>query len=213
MRRGIVVIGALLLMAACGGRDAWMHDPLPERGDVVAPAPIPAGAPRVRLQTSVGDIVLALYADRAPITVANFLRYVDEGFYDGTIFHRVVWEDPGPAMIQGGGLTADLEPRPTREPIENEARGGISNARGTIAMARLPAAHSATAQFFINYLDNPALDHRNENNYGYAVFGVVVEGMDVVDRISMVPTEPAPGTPHRNVPMVDIVIERASRAS
>ncbi len=204
---------ALATGLACEGRDAWMSDPLPERGEVQAPAPIPERAPQVRLQTSVGDVVVALYPERAPVTVANFLRYLDEGFYDGTIFHRVVWEDPGPAMVQGGGLTAALQEKPTHESIENEATNGLTNARGTIAMARLAAPHSATAQFFINYLDNDFLDHRDESTFGYAVFGVVVEGMEIVDRISMVPTERVSGTPHANVPMVEIVIERASRDS
>lgn len=207
-----MAFGVLLLaVPACGGRDEWLHEPLPQRGPVIAPGPLPADAPRVRLTTSVGEFVIALYSDVTPKSAANFLRYVDEGFYDGTVFHRVETEDSGLAVIQGGGLTPELRQKATHEPIENEAASGLSNRRGTIALARLPDPHSATAQFFINYLDNPMFDYQGEDAYGYAVFGVVVEGMEVVDRISMVPTEHAPGTTHFRVPMVEIMIERARR--
>lgn len=200
-----------LLLVACGGRDAWLQDPLPQRGPTNPPAPVAADAPRVRVRTRVGDIVVALYPEQAPQTVGNFLRYVDEGFYDGTIFHRVEWEDSGPAIIQGGGLTPDLREKPTHEPIDNEAGNGLSNTRGTIAMARLTDPDSATAQFFINYADNGFFDYRGENAPGYAVFGVVVEGMDVVDRISMVPTHHVPGTLYNSVPMVPILIQSVRR--
>lgn len=212
LTRALAALGVLLLaVPSCGGRDAWLHDPLPERSPVVPPVPLPADAPRVRLTTPVGEFVVALYAELTPKSAANFLRYVDEGFYDGTVFHRIEPEDSGLAVIQGGGLTPDLREKATHAPIENEAASGLSNRRGTIALARLPDPHSATAQFFINYLDNRIFDYQGEDAYGYAVFGVVVEGMEVVDRISMVPTEHAPGTTLYRVPMVEILIKSARR--
>ena len=201
----------LLLPGACGGRDAWLHEPLPDRGAVVPPAPTPAVGPRVRFTTSVGDFVVVLYEGHAPVTTANFLRYVDDGFYDGTIFHRVESEGSGLAVIQGGGRTPDLTEKPTREPIVNEASNGLSNVRGTIAMARLTDSDTATAQFFINYADNLVLDYGGQQNSGYAVFGVVVEGIEVIDRISLVPTQHVAGTNHNSVPMVEVLIERARR--
>jgi len=202
---------AVLLAAACGGRDAWLHDPLPERGPAVDTAPLPARAPRVRLTTTVGDIVVGLYEDRAPISSANFLRYVDEGFYDGTIFHRV--EPPTAlAVVQGGGYDQDLSARPTHDPIVSEADNGLANRRGTVALARRGNdTGSATSQFFINYLDNPSLDHAGPDHPGYTVFGIVVEGIEIVDRITLVPTAPEPGTTLGYVPMVPLVIERAQR--
>lgn len=206
-----IALLAALAVPACGGRDAWLREPLPERPPVDPPAVLPPGAPRVRVTTSVGEFVVALYADRAPETVANFLRYVDEEFYDDTVFHRVENAAGGLAVIQGGGLTADLRAKPTHQPIRNEADNGLSNRRGTIAMARLTEPHSATAQFFLNYQDNLLFDDRSDRDPGYAVFGVVIEGMDVVDRISLVPTAHVPGTHHNSVPMVEIVIERARR--
>ena len=135
--------------------------------------------PKVIMKTTMGDITLELYQDKAPVTVKNFLGYVDDKFYDGTIFHRVIKG----FMIQGGGHTADLNKKPTKGPIKNEADNGLSNKRGTIAMARMPDPHSATAQFFINHIDNTNLDHSPEN-YGYCVFGKVIAGMDVVDAIA-----------------------------
>ena len=161
-----------------------------------------AAAPQVELKTSLGTIVLELYPDRAPETVKNFQQYVQSGFYNGMVFHRVI---PG-FMIQGGGFTADFRNKPTREPIRNEATKGLKNAVGTIAMARTSDPHSATAQFFINVVDNPFLDYR-EGNYGYAVFGKVVSGMDVVQKIAAVPTAARP--PHQNVPVKPVVIESA----
>ena len=161
--------------------------------------------PRVIIHTSEGDFTLELYADQAPITVENFLSYARKGFYDGTIFHRVI----SGFMIQGGGFTRDLEPKPNDEPIQNEADNGLSNQRGTIAMARTNQPHSATSQFFINVVDNSAsLDHRGKQSgrtWGYAVFGQVTEGMDVVDRIRFVQTEVR--GPHQNAPVEPIVIE------
>ncbi len=161
--------------------------------------------PTVELQTTQGTIVLELDRQKAPKTVENFLRYVEEGHYDGTIFHRVI---PN-FMIQGGGMTADMKERRTHAPIPNEANNGLKNLRGTIAMARTSDPHSATAQFFINLKDNGFLDHTapTTQGWGYAVFGKVVEGMDVVDAIAKVPT----GTQgfHRDVPKEPIVIEAA----
>lgn len=138
----------------------------------------------VELKTSMGNIVLELNAQAAPVTVKNFLGYVQEGFYDGTIFHRV-W--PG-FMIQGGGYTAELEEKQTRTPIINEANNGLGNVRGTISMARKNDPDSATCQFFINHVDNRPLDYVNASNPGYAVFGKVIEGMDAVDAIASVKT-------------------------
>lgn len=205
------LVSVLLAVAACGGRDAWLHDPLPERGPVIDPAPLPAHAPRVRLTTTVGDIVVALYEDRAPVSVANFLRYVDEGFYDGTIFHRV--EPPfALPVIQAGGYDADLNARPTHDPVVSEAHNGLANLRGTVALARRGSdIDSATSQFFINYLDNPSLDHAGTDHPGYTVFGLVVEGIEAVDRITLVPTAPEPGTTLGYMPMVPLVIDSARR--
>ncbi len=164
-----------------------------------------ADNPRVALHTRMGSIVIELFPDKAPRTVENFLRYAREGFYDGTIFHRVI---PG-FVIQGGGLTRELRPKPTRPPVPNEAANGLSNRRGTVAMARARAVDSATSQFFINLADNTFLDHRDNTprGFGYAVFGRVVSGMAVVDAIASVPTGTVRG--FRNVPLEPVVIERA----
>ncbi len=141
-----------------------------------------SGPLQVRLETAEGDIVIELDRKAAPITVANFVRYVDEGFYDGTIFHRVI---PG-FMIQGGGLRPDMSEKPTHAPIKNEAANGLKNIRGTITMARTPQPHSATSQFFINHGDNAMLDYGSPRDpNGYAVFGKVVKGMSVVDAIAV----------------------------
>jgi peptidyl-prolyl cis-trans isomerase B (cyclophilin B) len=138
--------------------------------------------PKVLMKTSKGDMTIELYADKAPITVENFLSYVDDKFYDGTIFHRVIKG----FMIQGGGLLPDLTRKMTKAMIKNEATNGLSNERGTIAMGRMDTPHTASAQFFINHVDNPGLDHRDttDEGYGYCVFGRVIEGMDVVDIIA-----------------------------
>ena len=167
---------------------------------------VPAGNPRVALQTTKGRIVIELYADKAPKTVKNFLDYVKAGFYNGTIFHRVI---PG-FMVQGGGFTPDMTEKPTRPPIQNEADNGLRNDRGTIAMARTNDPHSATAQFFINLKDNGFLNHtgKNPQGWGYTVFGRVIEGMDTVDRIAGVKT--APGRISEAVPQEAVVIEKAT---
>jgi cyclophilin family peptidyl-prolyl cis-trans isomerase len=164
-----------------------------------------ANNPTVILETNYGRIEAELFADQAPKTVANFLAYAREGHYDGTLFHRVIDN----FMIQGGGFDADFRQKPTREPIDNEADNGLSNERGTLAMARSNDPHSATSQFFINVADNDFLDHRNKlsgRTWGYAVFGKVVEGMDVVEEIAGVETT-ARGM-HRDVPVDPVVIER-----
>jgi peptidyl-prolyl cis-trans isomerase B (cyclophilin B) len=164
--------------------------------------------PRVALETSKGKIVLELYADKAPQSVKNFLVYVDAGFYDGTIFHRVIPD----FMIQGGGFTAEMKKKITQPPIQNEADNGVRNERGTIAMARTQDPHSATAQFFINTKDNDFLNHKGKTpqGWGYAAFGRVVEGMGVVDAISNAKT--VTRGRYRNVPAEPIVITRAKRA-
>ncbi len=156
--------------------------------------------PQVTLHTSRGDIRIELYPQAAPRTVENFLQYANEGFYEGTIFHRVISH----FMIQGGGMTPDLTRKPTRDPIPNEADNGIKNARGTVAMARTNDADSATSQFFINVEVNGTLDHtgtEDSRSWGYCVFGRVVEGMDVVDDIRFVPTNSG------DVPLTAVIIE------
>ncbi len=168
---------------------------------LVLAAALPAWAQKVRLATSAGDIVLQLDAQKAPGTVANFLAYVRAGHYNGTVFHRVI----DGFMIQGGGMDARLREKPTRAAIRLEAGNGLSNVRGAIAMARTANPDSATAQFFINVVDNPKLD---THGGGYAVFGAVVEGMDVVDRIKAVPTQ-SQGM-HQNVPVTPITITTAT---
>ena len=160
-------------------------------------------AAHILMTTTVGPMTLELDADSAPKTVENFLSYVSSGFYDGTIFHRVI----NNFMVQGGGFTADMEQKATQAPIENEANNGLKNARGTIAMARTQDPHSATAQFFINVQDNDFLNHTGENmqGWGYAVFGKVTEGEDVLDKIRCVQTGSHAG--HQDVPVEPIIIE------
>lgn len=156
----------------------------------------------IRLTTSAGEITLKLDHEKAPVTSANFLRYVEEGFYDGTVFHRVIRD----FMIQGGGMTADLREKKNHEPIQNEAHNGLANKRGSLAMARTSDIHSATSQFFINHKDNAFLDHQSPapSQYGYAVFAQVTEGMEVVDEIAAVAT----GNKgfHQDVPLEPVVI-------
>ncbi len=163
--------------------------------------------PVVEIDTSMGKIKAELYQDKAPITVKNFLRYVEEKHYDGTICHRVIPD----FMVQGGGFEPGMEKeRPTRGAIENESSNGVLNERGTLAMARTNAPNSATAQFFINVKDNPFLDRANaKDRVGYAVFGKVIEGMDVVDKIRRVPTHRV--GPHDDVPVDDVLIKSIRR--
>lgn len=166
----------------------------------LTPAP---GNPTVVISTSFGDITVELFKDRAPVSVDNFIQYVKDGFYPGTIFHRVI---PG-FMIQGGGFTADLMEKPTRPPIRNEATNGLNNIRGTLGMARTEALRSATAQFFINVADNRIkLDHHgfSPEDFGYAVFGRVLSGLEVCDRIAAVKTRRS--GPHEDLPVEPVVI-------
>ena len=192
MRRFFAVAAALLL--SCGvslGADTAKK----------------GGKPVVLLETSMGDIKVELYPDKAPITVKNFLAYVNGGHYDGLVFHRVIRG----FMIQGGGFTPDMkEKRPAHPPIRNEAGNGLRNERGTIAMARTAVVDSASAQFFINVVNNDFLDHKNETpqGFGYAVFGKVIEGMDVVDKIRNVPTGSVKMS--QDVPRDPVTIRKAS---
>ena len=160
----------------------------------------------VTIATTVGQMTLELDTDKAPKTVENFLSYANSGFYDGTIFHRVI----NNFMIQGGGFTADMEQKPTQAPVDNESNNGLKNERGTIAMARTQDPHSATAQFFINVQDNDFLNHTGENmqGWGYAVFGKVTQGEEVLDKIRSVQTGSQGG--HQDVPTDPIIIESIS---
>ncbi len=164
--------------------------------------------PKVTLETTLGAITLELFEKEAPLTVANFLRYVDEKFYDGTIFHRVI----AGFMIQGGGMDFDMFPMPTHEPIKNEADNGLSNKTGTIAMARTNVIDSATSQFFINVADNVYLDHKSKTmqGFGYCVFGKVIDGMDVVKKIEAVETCQRQG--YQDVPYDEVRIIKAFRS-
>ncbi len=171
-------------------------------------APAATPAPRVALQTTFGEIVIELAPDKAPVSVDNFLQYVKAGHYNGTIFHRVI----PTFMVQGGGFTVDLQQKPVRAPIQNEANNGLSNLKYTVAMARTGQPHSATAQFFINVVDNQRLDYVSDlsgQTWGYAVFGKVVSGTEVVDKIRDVETGPQ-GPFARDVPKTPVVIERAT---
>ncbi len=188
LRRTALVLPALsaLVLALCAN-GAWAQ----------------AAAPRVQLGTSLGDIVIELDAQKAPKTVENFLQYARDKHYDGTVFHRVI----GNFMIQGGGFTADMVQKATRAPIALEASNGLKNDRGTIAMARTREPNSATSQFFINVVDNASLNAPNPDGHGYAVFGKVVAGMDVVDKIRNVPT--GNRGMHQNVPATTVLIQSA----
>jgi cyclophilin family peptidyl-prolyl cis-trans isomerase len=177
--------------------------------DLAAPqVEVPVAGPRVALETSMGRIVLELYPDKAPLTVANFLSYVKDGHYNGTIFHRVI----GDFLIQGGAYTPDMQQKPERAPVANESANGLSNLRGTLAAARRATdVTSATAQFFINTVDNRQLDFRGDATAalaGFCVFGRVVEGMDVVDRIRVVPTGAKPPLA-ADVPVTPVLVESA----
>jgi len=201
MRNNVLLIISLLTMLSASV--AQTGNEAVSTADEALPA-VTATSPQVILHTSLGDIQLQLFADRAPVTVRNFLRYASDGFYAGTVFHRVI----SGFMVQGGGFTAELERKRTNDPIINEADNGLKNTRGTVAMARTNNPNSATSQFFINHVNNRALDHRNKNSasdWGYAVFGEVIKGMDVVDAIAMVETAPQPPLP-RDVPVEPVMI-------
>ncbi|WP_430886695.1 peptidylprolyl isomerase [Janthinobacterium agaricidamnosum] len=173
---------------------------------VVAAAPATAldPTPHVALKTSMGEIVLELNQEKAPQSVANFLQYVKSGYYKGTVFHRVI----DGFMIQGGGFDKNMKQKATKAPIKNEAQNGLQNVTYSIAMARTGDPHSATAQFFINVNDNGALDYPGRDGFGYTVFGKVIKGMDVVDKIKAVPVTDK--GPHQNVPVTPVVIESAT---
>ena len=189
----------LLNLAACA-----ISEPNPAGGNKNNPADSKDN-PTVVMETSMGTVKMVLYQDKAPITVANFLKYVDDKHYDGTIFHRVI----SGFMVQGGGMEPNMQERRGRPPIKNEAYNGLTNDRGTLAMARTPAADSATAQFFINVVDNDFLNRANaKDKVGYAVFGRVTEGMDVVDKIRRVRTTGEPD----NVPLEPVFIKSIRRA-
>lgn len=185
----------------------------------VALAMVSAGAARaanpvVVMETSMGTVKIELFEDKSPVTVKNFLGYVDDKFYDGTIFHRVMAKENSDRdfMVQGGGFEPGMKQKPTKAAIKNEAGNGVTNARGTLAMARTNDPDSATAQFFINVADNTFLDRRDNTarGAGYAVFGKVIEGMDVVDKIKAVKTATKGG--HGNVPVEDVIIKSIRRA-
>lgn len=171
---------------------------------VVAATPAADPTPHVSLKTNLGEIVLELDQQKAPASVANFLQYVKSGYYKGTIFHRVI----DGFMIQGGGFDKNMKQKATRAPIKNEAQNGLQNVTYSIAMARTGDPHSATSQFFINVNDNGALDYPGRDGFGYTVFGKVVSGMDVVDKIKAVPVSDK--GPHQNVPVTPVVIESAT---
>ena len=187
MKKAILLVGLTLLISITASRNLLAE-----------------GNPGAIIHTSMGDITIELFADKAPVSVENFISYAESGAYDGTIFHRVISH----FMIQGGGFTPEMEKKPTRDPIVNEANNGLSNTRGTIAMARTNDPHSATSQFFINTQDNLNLNHTGEGNsrtWGYAVFGQVTSGMDVVEEIRFVPTTRKP--PYSDVPVEAVIIE------
>lgn len=192
--RAVIVGMAIVLATAAVAAE--------QKGDTPVAAN-PSGNPVVLMKTSQGDIKIELDKAKAPVTVENFLVYVNDKFYDGTIYHRVI-----PAfMIQGGGFDKEMNQKKTKAPIKNEAGNGLKNLNGTLAMARTGDPNSATAQFFINTKDNAFLDHRNDTpqGYGYAVFGKVIEGQDVVKKIEQVQTTTK--APHENVPVTPVVIE------
>ena len=172
---------------------------------VASGAAVAQDAPKVKFTTSAGDIVVELYPDKAPKTVENFLQYVKDKHYDGTVFHRVI----DGFMIQGGGFNAEMQQKPTRAPIVLESKNGLKNERGTLAMARTGIPDSATAQFFINVVDNGNLDAPRPDGHGYAVFGKVIAGMDVIDKIRAVPV--GNRGMHQNVPTMAVVIRSATQ--
>jgi len=212
-----VVAASLAFLAGCENKENAATEKKPEQNTVITEIkkmdtePKRAEPTKVKLQTSLGDIVIQLDAEKAPVTVKNFLTYVEEGFYDGTVFHRVIKG----FMIQGGGFTEDLFDKDTHAPIVNEAKNGLGNNRGTIAMARTNVPDSATSQFFINHGDNNNLNY-NPASAGYAVFGKVVEGIDVVDKIAAVKTTTKKTKRRGNMPDVpaeSVVIQSATVVS
>ncbi len=206
-----LALGAITALPACKNQDSSKQESSaqsnPSNTTSANPTPVKENVVQVKLDTTMGDIVLELDKDKAPISTDNFLAYVDAGAYNGTIFHRVM----DGFMIQGGGFTPDMRQRPTNASIKNEWQNGLSNSKYTVAMARLGGqADSATTQFFINVADNGFLDQPRDGA-GYAVFGRVVEGTDVVDAIGKVNTTSRAG--HQNVPVEPVVIEKVTRVS
>ena len=202
-KSGIVLISVIFALV-CGCNDkSGVLEKDNTKDSIEESTQMDAGPRKVKLTTSMGDIVIELNEDAAPVTVKNFLMYTQKGFYNGTIFHRVM---PN-FMIQGGGFNTDMIKKPTQAPIINEANNGLKNDRGTIAMARTNNPNSATCQFFINHRDNGPLNYGGSNKPGYAVFGKVVEGMDVVDKIASVRT--ANKGRRANVPVEAVVIKLA----
>lgn len=198
MKQLIASLCLLSAMAACQAQETPTPEPAPKETKAMS-------NPRVLLQTSKGNITLELDAEKAPLTVANFVQYVQDKHYDGISFHRVIEG----FMIQGGGYDHEYKERATRAPIENEAKNGLKNVRGSIAMARTSAPHSASAQFFINHRDNANLDYPSFDGWGYAVFGMVVDGMDVVDDIASTETGRLPPF-GQDVPVEPILIKSAT---
>jgi peptidyl-prolyl cis-trans isomerase B (cyclophilin B) len=191
-------IVAVLAVAAASGVVQW---------GLVQGEDVKTANPVVLMETSEGPIKIELFADKAPITVKNFLQYVDEKFYDGTVFHRVI----DGFMIQGGGMTPDLKEKPNHAPIKNEASAEVPNERGTLAMARTNVVDSATSQFFVNVVNNAALNHKDntQRGFGYCVFGKVIEGMDTVDKIKKVETKTT--GQYENVPVKPVIIKSVTR--
>jgi cyclophilin family peptidyl-prolyl cis-trans isomerase len=208
MKLSVSLVAATFIMGGLAMGLAQDNAPATAAPAAAAPAPAAAAKPVVVIATSLGDITAELWPDKAPETVKNFLAYVDEKFYDGTIFHRVI----DGFMIQGGGFTADMAQKKTKGNVKNEAKTDVVNARGTLAMARTAVVDSATAQFFINHKDNDFLNHKEETTrgFGYCVFGKVTAGMDVVDKIAKVKTGNSGML--QNVPETAVVIKSVRRA-
>ncbi len=204
----VFVVATVVLMVGCKKRESGASEKgVEERTVREEPKQMDTEPKKVKLETGLGDIVIELNEEAAPITVKNFLQYVEEGFYDGTIFHRVIQN----FMIQGGGLTADMRKKQTHPAIVNEASNGLKNNLGTLAMARTSDPDSATSQFFINHKNNTFLNYSGQNKPGYAVFGKVVEGMDVVDKIAAVKTTRVGG--RSDVPIEPVFIKSAKVVS
>jgi len=200
---------AILTLSACSSQNSAENSVPSSKTKAQTETPVKQdmNTGYVDIQTNLGHIIIQLDASKAPKTVENFMQYVTDQYYDGTIFHRVIKD----FMIQGGGFTTELHKKSTRAPVINEADNGLKNLRGTIAMARTQEPHSATSQFFINHIDNSFLDHKSKTTrgWGYTVFGKVVSGMDIVDKISAVKTG-ARGPFGRDVPLNDVIIEHIS---
>lgn len=205
--KSTLAILAMLFVSACSAENIAIESTPQESSAIIEETIVTTAAEStsVIFETTAGNFTIELNAEKAPLTVANFLQYVESGFYNGTIFHRVI----GNFMIQGGGFTAEMTKKSTRQAIINEADNGLTNNIGTIAMARTNAPHSATSQFFINVADNSSLNHRAKNSrgWGYAVFGQVTEGLSVIEAIKAVPTGRMAG--HQNVPLEAVIIEHA----